>query len=108
MSIGSIDSLLSQVRSAASAIGTSAPSATKASGDAAGGFGAVLGKALGDVSKAQVNTENLQKRFSMEDPNVSLEDTMVSMQKADIGFHSALQVRNKLVQAYTDIMNMQI
>ena len=36
------------------------------------------------------------------------EQTMVAMQKAQIGFSAALQVRNKMVQAYTDIMQMQV
>jgi flagellar hook-basal body complex protein FliE len=39
---------------------------------------------------------------------VSLEDAMVSMQKANISFQAAVQVRNRLVSAYTDVMNMQI
>jgi flagellar hook-basal body complex protein FliE len=39
---------------------------------------------------------------------VSLEETMVAMQKAQIGFQATLQVRNKLVQAYSEIMNMQV
>ena len=42
------------------------------------------------------------------DASVSLEETMVTMQKAQIGFQATLQVRNRLVQAYTDIMNMQV
>ncbi|MDE2437527.1 MAG: flagellar hook-basal body complex protein FliE, partial [Sphingomonadales bacterium] len=38
----------------------------------------------------------------------SIEQTMVAMQKAQIGFQTVLQVRNKLVAAYTDIMNMNV
>ncbi|CAN5446828.1 flagellar hook-basal body complex protein FliE [soil metagenome] len=107
MSIGSIDSLLNQVRSAANAVGGSSV-ANKANASAGGDFSATFSKALSDVSKAQTSAESMQKRFSMEDPNVSLEDTMVSMQKADVGFRAALQVRNKLVQAYSEVMNMQV
>jgi flagellar hook-basal body complex protein FliE len=39
---------------------------------------------------------------------VSIEETMIAMQKAQIGFQGAIAVRNRLVQAYTDIMNMQV
>ena len=39
---------------------------------------------------------------------VSVEDAMISMQKANISFQTTLQVRNKLVSAYNDIMNMQL
>jgi flagellar hook-basal body complex protein FliE len=44
----------------------------------------------------------------LDNPTVSIEQTMVAMQKAQIGFSAALQVRNKMVQAYTDIMSMQV
>jgi len=44
----------------------------------------------------------------MENPKVSLEETMVAIQKAQIGFSATLNVRNRMVQAYTDIMNMQV
>ena len=37
-----------------------------------------------------------------------LQDSMVAMQKAQIGFQATLQVRNRLVQAYSDIMSMQV
>jgi flagellar hook-basal body complex protein FliE len=40
--------------------------------------------------------------------NVNLSDVMISMQKASISFQGAIQVRNKLVSAYHDIMNMQV
>ena len=50
----------------------------------------------------------LQREVQLDNPAVSIEETMVSMQKAQIGFQATLQVRNKLVQAYTDIMNMQV
>jgi flagellar hook-basal body complex protein FliE len=44
----------------------------------------------------------------MDNPTVSLEQTMVAMQKAQIGFQATLAVRNQFVRAYTDIMNMQV
>jgi flagellar hook-basal body complex protein FliE len=44
----------------------------------------------------------------MGDDKVSLSDTMIEMQKANISFQTTLQVRNKFVQAYNDIMNMQV
>jgi flagellar hook-basal body complex protein FliE len=44
----------------------------------------------------------------MENPDVGLEETMIAMQKASLGFQAAVQVRNKVVQAYNDIMNMNV
>jgi flagellar hook-basal body complex protein FliE len=50
----------------------------------------------------------LQRAVQMEDPKVTLEETMVAIQKAQIGFQATVTVRNRMVQAYTDIMNMQV
>ena len=41
-------------------------------------------------------------------PEITVEETMLAMQKANLGFQATLQVRNRLLQAYTDIMNMQV
>ena len=72
------------------------------------GFQHALGKALGAVSKAQQDATAMQREVQLDNPTVSLEQTMVAMQKAQIGFQATLQVRNRLVQAYSDIMNMQV
>ena len=64
--------------------------------------------ALKAVSEAQNHSDKLQKEVTMENPKVSLEETMVAIQKAQIGFQTTLHVRNRMVQAYSDIMNMQV
>ena len=77
---------------------------------AAGGasFASALGEARKSVSQTQSDAGALQKQFQAGAEGVSLEETMVAMQKAQIGFQAALTVRNRLVSAYTDIMNMQV
>ena len=77
-------------------------------GGAEGGFTGALKSALGSVSAAQNDATRLQREVQMENPKVSLEETMVTIQKAQIGFQATLHVRNRMVQAYTDIMNMQV
>ncbi len=72
------------------------------------GFSGALDQALRGVSQAQQHAGALQREVQLENPAVSLEQTMVAMQKAQIGFQAALHVRNRMVQAYTDIMNMQV
>ena len=72
------------------------------------GFSSALENALRSVSAAQNHSSHLQKEVQLENPSVSLEETMVAMQKAQIGFQATLHVRNRLVQAYTDVMNMQV
>ncbi|AQZ97592.1 flagellar hook-basal body complex protein FliE [Comamonas kerstersii] len=72
------------------------------------GFSTALENALRSVSAAQNHSSHLQKEVQLENPSVSLEETMIAMQKAQIGFQATLHVRNRLVQAYTDVMNMQV
>ena len=88
----------------------------KTRADAAGGSASVdkpsfqssFSSALSSISKSQDVAATMQREVQFDNPTVSLEETMVAMQKAQLGFQSAVQVRNKLVQAYTDIMNMQV
>jgi len=71
-------------------------------------FADALGDALRQVSAAQQQSGELQRQFQAGTEGVSLEETMVAMQKAQIGFQAVLAVRNRLVSAYTDVMNMQV
>lgn len=73
-----------------------------------GGFKAAMNDALKSVSQSQFEAQRLQRELSLDNPTVSLEETMMAMQKAQIGFQAAVQVRNRLAQAYSDIMNMQV
>jgi flagellar hook-basal body complex protein FliE len=87
-------------------LGTTQPSsASKASGAA---FGDALKSALDGVNESQKSAESLTRAFEMEDPNVGLEDTMIAVSKANLNFQTLVQVRNRLVSAYHDIMNIQI
>ena len=81
---------------------------TPVAGGAESGFSGALKSALQSVSQAQNQASQLQREVQMENPKVSLEETMVAIQKAQIGFQATLHVRNRMVQAYTDIMNMQV
>ncbi len=71
-------------------------------------FQTSFSSALNSISKSQATAATMQREVQFDNPTVSLEDTMIALQKAQLGFQSAVQVRNKLVQAYTDIMNMQV
>jgi len=84
------------------------PLARGVTGAEPSGFQSAMADALKDVSRSQNETQRLQREFSLDNPSVSLEQTMIAMQKSQIGFQATLQVRNRLVQAYTDIMNMTV
>ncbi len=85
------------------------PLAPKA-GDAAApaSFQNAMSQALKSVSAQQLEAQRLQREVQLDNPTVSLEQTMIAMNRAQIGFQAALQVRNRLVQAYSEIMNMQV
>jgi flagellar hook-basal body complex protein FliE len=88
--------------------GGSSPATSGTSGVGKAGFGSALSEALKGVSDMQNQANTMQNELQMDNPTVSLEQTMVQMQKAQIGFQAAISVRNRLVQSYTDIMNMQV
>ena len=71
-------------------------------------FADALKATLDQVNSTQKNAEQLGQRFSSGDDSVNLSDVMISMQKASISFQATVQVRNKLVSAYHDIMAMQV
>ena len=106
--ISAVDGLLAQMRVAAAAAGLSPPPAMSAPAAPKVDFSNVLKSALDGVAQSQEKSEDMQKAFVMGDDKVSLSDTMIAMQKAGINFQAAIQVRSKVVQAYNDIMNMQV
>jgi len=112
MSITSIDSVLQQLRSVAQANGAALGSGVTASPGAeaampAGGFAGELKRSLDRISDTQQRAYGQAEAFELGKPGVALNDVMVDMQKANIGFQMGLQVRNRVVSAYQDIMNMQ-
>lgn len=109
-----IESMLAQMRAtaqrplseAASGLGVAASTQPKNADRV--DFADALKASLDQVNKVQLSAEQLGKNFAMGDDRVSLSDVMIAGQKASISFQATVQVRNKLVSAYQDIMNMQI
>jgi len=107
MDLASINSQIAgAVSNAKSVLGATAPSAGGSSGG--GDFASSLDSALKSVSQSQAQAEELQRQFQLENPNVSLEQTMLAMNTSALSFSAAVQVRNRLVQAYDQVMNMQV
>lgn len=80
-----------------------------AGADAAGGsdFGAALTEAVKAVSQQQAQASDAAAAYERGDTN-DLVGVMLARQKASIGFEATMQVRNKLLGAYRDIMNMPV
>ena len=106
MNTSAVDNLLAQMRVAAAAAGLREPNQAAQAGKM--DFADVLKSSLDGVARVQAQSESMQKAFVLGDNSVSLSDTMIAMQKASINFQATVQVRNKVVQAYNDIMNMQV
>lgn len=71
-------------------------------------FAEALKNTIGQVSEAQNAASAKGRAFTMGDESVSLSDVMIASQKASIAFQATVQVRNKVVSAYQEIMNMQV
>lgn len=71
-------------------------------------FASALKASLDQVNTYQTRADEIGKSFAMGDESVHLSDVMVAGQKASLSFQTTVQVRNKLVSAYHDVMNMQI
>jgi len=100
------DTLLTQMR----AMAAQAQGQTTETSGAAGqsDFSDILKQSVEKVNETQLESKKLQEAFQTGDPNVNVSEVMVAMQKSSVSFQAMLQVRNKLVNAYQDIMNMQI
>jgi flagellar hook-basal body complex protein FliE len=106
MNTQGIDQLLSQLRvaSAAAGGGETAP----AGGAEGSDFATLLRSSIDQVNAAQQEADKLGSAFEQGVPGADLQDVMISLQKANISFQTMVQVRNKLVTAYQEIMNMQV
>ncbi len=71
-------------------------------------FSSLFSNALGTVNELQMQAGDLSDRLIKGDPNVTIVESVLAGQKASIAFEATLQVRNRLVQAYQDIMNMPL
>jgi len=74
---------------------------------AAPGFGAAVERALDQVNAAQQKAKGLREAYEMGEP-VALTDVVIQMQKASLAFETTLQVRNKVMKAYEDILFMPV
>lgn len=101
-----ISQTLSQLQAMAAAAQGQAGAKT-AAGDAAE-FSKLLQSAVDKVNETQQQSSKMAESFEKGDPQADLTEVMVALQKAKISFQAMVEVRNKLVVAYQDIMNMQI
>ncbi|SFW14502.1 flagellar hook-basal body complex protein FliE [Nitrosovibrio sp. Nv17] len=113
MNVSNMDALLAQMRSSA-ALAAGKPASPVREGADAGAsrtgvdFPALFRQSLDQVNQAQGHAAGLARDFELGAPGANLTEAMISMQKASLSFQYTLQVRNKLVAAYQEIMNMPL
>ena len=71
-------------------------------------FSQMLKQAIENVNGLQQNTSELRNRFEMGDEQVSLGDVMIAANKSSLAFDATVQVRNKMVEAYKEVMSMPV
>lgn len=71
-------------------------------------FSDALKQAVNRVNESQKTSGQLRTAFELGDPKVDLTRVMLASQEAQIGFKAVVEVRNRLVQAYQEVMNMPV
>jgi flagellar hook-basal body complex protein FliE len=104
--ISSIDGMLQQLRGLAQSATGQESHATSAA--APGGFAGELQRSLARISSVQEKASAQADAFELGKPGVSLNNVMIDMQKANVSFQTAVQVRNRLTSAYQEMMSMTI
>jgi flagellar hook-basal body complex protein FliE len=79
----------------------------EAQGTKAVGFNELVANAVGQVNQMQVQSRELQDAYSRGE-DLPLTDVVLGMQKSSLAFEATLQIRNKVLKAYEDILNMPV
>lgn len=108
MSQMEIDRVLAQIRSLSTQVRPTAaqPAATQKSGESE--FATLMRQGVDQVNQSQQRATELADAFARGTPGVELPQVMVQMEKASVSFRALTEVRNRLISAYQDIMNMQM
>jgi flagellar hook-basal body complex protein FliE len=106
MDTNGIEQMLGALRSTA----TQAAGKPAESASAAGGvdFAQVLQGSIEKVNQAQAQANEMAEKLAAGDKTQNLHEVMIALQTASVSFQEMVQARNRLVNAYQDIMNMQV
>ncbi len=107
MSTVDINQLLHQMRHMA-AMADKKPSSMLEGNNSGPAFDNILKDSINTVNDLQKGATEMATKFETGDPSVNLTEVMVELQKASVSFEAMKQVRNKLLNAYKDVMSMQV
>ncbi len=108
MDVKALDQVLGQLRTAAALAGGTVAKPAADNAVKGADFAAILKASLDQANGMQQQAAKLARDFELGSTGTSLPDVMVSLQKANVQFQQTVQVRNRLVAAYHEIMNMQV
>jgi flagellar hook-basal body complex protein FliE len=108
MSQMEIDRVLAQIRTLSTQMRPATPQPAAAQGSAPSDFATLLRQGIDQVNQSQQRATQLADAFARGAPGVELPQVMVQMEKASVSFRALTEVRNRLISAYQDIMNMQM
>ena len=71
-------------------------------------FSQLLTDSINKVNELQQESREMKTAYEMGDPNIDIPEVMIAVQKASLSFEAMSEVRNKLLSAYQEVMNMQV
>ena len=105
MSTTNIEQVLSQIRTMSAAASGGIESQQDTTGVS---FNNLLKNSINEVNDSQLQATQLKQSFELGERDVNLAEVMVAIQKSSVSFEAMVQVRNKLIDAYKEVMNMPI
>ncbi len=84
------------------------PQATPEAVQGQGNFSNLMQNSIREVNAAMQESRAMTTRFEMGDPSVSLAEVMVNSQKAGLQFQAVAEIRNRVLSAYKEVMNMPV
>src|SRR5574343_1376117 len=107
MDTNGIEQMLSVLRSTATQA-ASAPAADTTPATAGADFAQILHSSIDKVNQTQQQADQMAEKLAAGDTTQNLHEVMIALPSASVSFQEMVQVRNKLVSAYQDVMNIQV
>jgi len=108
MSAPAIQAALQQMQALSAQAGGQSAASQSPAAETHGSFAGELQASLGRINQMQQTANQQAMSFQAGDPDVALNDVMIDSQKASVAFDMGVQVRNRLVTAYKEIMGLQV
>ena len=103
-----VSQILAQIRAISAQATQGVPRPNFGAEPQPGGFTQALKDSLNNVNELQQKAASASAAFERGEPGTDIAAVMVAMQKASLSFQAVAQVRNRLVSAYQDVMNMSV